>query len=124
MLRSVLYSWYEPPCPWTVDGPGRWGVRCSPAAFLLNGGLFSTGAPGAVSDLVAIPSVPRLVPRLHHDLVLGTPPRLQAARDQPGPYEVLHKRGQALFRDHVQADLVCSETVLLAWVIDEETQLP
>jgi hypothetical protein len=92
--------------------------------FLLNGGLLSAGAPGAVCDLVAIPSAPRIVPRLHHDLVLRTPPGLQTARDQPFPHKVFHKRGEAPFRDHVQTDLVVRQPVLPARVINEETQLP
>src|SRR6516165_1701330 len=88
------------------------------------GGLDLASAPGAICNLVAPPGALGVVPRPHDDRVLGTPPRLQAARDQPGSYEVLHKRGQALFRDHVQAHLVCSQTLLRAWVIDEETKLP
>src|SRR2546430_4455179 len=88
------------------------------------GRLGLAGAPGAIRDLVAPPSAPGIVPWLHHDRVLRTPPGLQAARDQPGAHEVLHKRGQASFRDHVQAHLVCSQTLLPVWVIDEETQLP
>src|SRR5712692_9257646 len=107
-----------------VEGCGRTGVASPARLFLWRGGLRPAGAPGAVGDLVAIPGTLRVLPRLHHDRVLGTPPRLQAARDQPGPHEVLHKRGEALFRDHVQAHLVCSQTPLLARVIDEETQLP
>ena len=37
---------------------------------------------------------------------------------------VLHERGQASFRDHVETHLVCSQTLLIAWVIDEEPELP
>jgi hypothetical protein len=88
------------------------------------GGRRLASAPGAIRGLVAILGPSGIVPRLQHDGVLGTPPCLQAARDQPGPYEVLHKRGEALFRDHVQTHLVCSQTLLRAWVIDEEAELP
>jgi len=56
--------------------------------------------------------------------MLGTPPGLEAARDQSGPHNRLHKRGLASFRDHVQAHLVCSQTLLIARVIDEEPELP
>ena len=91
---------------------------------LLPGGLRLAGAPGAVRDLVTPPGAPRVVPRLHHDRVLGTPPGLQAARDQPGPHEIFHKRGPPPFGDHVQAHLVCSQMLLVARVIDEEPQLP
>src|SRR5262245_19942886 len=80
------------------------------------------GAPGAVRDLVTPPGAPGVVPRLHHDGVLRTPPGIQAARDQPGPHAVFHERGPAAFRDHVQAHLVGGQTLLIAWVIDEETQ--
>src|SRR5882724_2673653 len=92
--------------------------------FLLSRGLCLAGAPGAVGNLVAIPGAARVLPRLHHDRMVGTPPRLQAARDQLGPYQVLHKHGQAFFRHHVQAHLLGSQMLLRAWVIDEETQLP
>src|SRR5712664_4260191 len=107
-----------------VEGCGRAGEATPARLFLLSRGLCLAGAPGAVGDLVAIPDAARVLPRLHHDRMVGTPPRLQAARDQLGPYQVLHKRGQAFFRDHVQAHLVVRETLLRAWVIDEETQLP
>ncbi len=69
--------------------------------FLWHGGLRPAGTPGAVDALVAPPGAPGVVPRPHHDRVVGTPPGLQAARDQPGPHERLHKRGQAPFRDDV-----------------------
>src|SRR5712692_8933280 len=99
--------------------------RAAPSRlFLLHGGLRPAGAPGAVGDLVAIPGASCVLPRRHHDLVLRTPPRFQAARDQPGPHERLYKRGQALFRDDIQAHLVVCETLLRARVIEEETQLP
>src|SRR6266446_9500905 len=91
--------------------------------FLLRSGLCLAGAPGAVRDLVAPPGAPRVVPRLHHDGMLGTPPRLQAARDQPGPHDRLDKRGPASFRDHVQTHLVCSQPLLIAWVIEEDPEL-
>ena len=92
--------------------------------FIEQVGCASAGAPGAVGDLVAIPGAARVLPRLHHDRMLGTPPGLQAARDQSGPHNRLHKRGLASFRDHVQAHLVCSQTLLIARVIDEEPELP
>ena len=44
--------------------------------FLLSSGLCLAGAPGAVGDLVAIPGAARVLPRLHHDRMLGTPPGL------------------------------------------------
>src|SRR5712691_10931024 len=85
------------------------------------GGGTLAGAPGTVRVLVTPPGAAGVVPRLHHHRVLRTPPGFQAGRDQPGPHEVLHKRGQTLFRDHVQAHLVVRETLLRAWVIEEET---
>src|SRR6266478_6595744 len=36
------------------------------------GGLCLAGAPGTLRDLVAVPAAPRVVPRLHHDRMLGT----------------------------------------------------
>src|SRR5712664_1672487 len=107
-----------------VEGCGRAGEATPARLFLLSRGLCLAGAPGAVGDLVAIPDAARVLPRLHHDRMVGTPPRLQAARDQLGPYQVLHKHGQAFFRHHVQAHLLGSQTLLLAWVIDEEPELP
>src|SRR6266478_2646412 len=107
-----------------VEGCGHAGVASPAWLFLLSRGLCLAGAPRTVGPLVAPPGASRVVPRLHHDRVVGTPPRLQAARDQLGPYQVLHKRGQAFFRHHVQAHLLGSQMLLRAWVIDEETQLP
>jgi hypothetical protein len=73
--------------------------------------------------LVAVPGALIVVPRLHHDRVLRTPPRLQTARDQPGSHTVFDEGGQAVFRDHVEADLVRGQTLLIARVIDQEPQL-
>jgi len=87
------------------------------------GGRGLSGAPGAVRNLVAPPGAPGVVPRLHHDRMLGTPPGLEAARDQLGPHDRLDKRGPASFRDHVQTHLVCSQPLLIAWVIEEDPEL-
>src|SRR5262245_35011084 len=104
----------------------RWEYRKEMRAHGVAGfwGLRLARAPGAVRKLMAPPRPPRMVPLVHHNRVLDTPPGLQATRDQPGPYDRPDKRGQAAFRDHVQAHLVWSQMPLCARVIDEETQLP
>jgi hypothetical protein len=54
----------------------------------------------------------------------ATPAGLQTARDQPLPDYRLHKRGQPPFGDDVQAHFVGREPLLIAGVIEEETQCP
>ncbi len=57
-----------------------------------------------------------------NELLERTPPGVQTAWDQPGPHAVLHERGQAVFRDHVETHVVRGQTLLIAWVIDQESQ--